>query len=127
MLSKVPLELLLAEQLKVFNVLHVHVPGRTRMHGQREERWEGTGVFALTNFQSSVIQRKPLICGDLEERERSGRIHKRDELKGITVSRAGRKGNERARTAICLSCIYLMLCNTPPRIALYKSSVVVSG
>ena len=78
------------------------------MHGQCEGRWERTKVLAPTNFQSSVIQRKPLICGDLEERERSGRVHKRDELKGITVSRAGRKGNEQARTMICLSCIYIM-------------------
>lgn len=30
-------------------------------------------------------------------------------------------------TAICLSAIYLTLCSTPPRIALHRSSVLVSG
>ena len=46
------------------------------------------GVFAPTNFQSSVIQCEPLIRGHLEERERSGWVHKRDKLQGITVSHA---------------------------------------
>jgi hypothetical protein len=39
----------------------------------------------------------------------------------------GFEESRKTRTAICLSCMYRTLCNTPPLIALHRSSVVVSG
>ena len=55
------------------------------------------------------------------------RVEEGDELPKVSLERDQRIKDKGERTAMCLSCMYLMLCSTPPLIALHKSSVVVSG
>jgi len=97
-----------------------------RVHGQGECGWKWTSIYAPTEFELLVVQCQTLVRRCVEESERSCRVYECDEL-GIMDQPPDHERCTKVRTALCLSCMYRMLCNTPPRIELHKSSVVVSG
>lgn len=71
-LSKVPLQPLLAEGLEVLNVPDVNVPRRTRVDSKRKRGRKGARVLAPADLKAAVVEREALVRGHLEERERRG-------------------------------------------------------
>lgn len=126
-LAKVALELVLVEDFKVLHVADVDVASRTGVDGHSESGGDGTWVLAPSDLETTVVQDETLERGDLVKRESGTGVDKRDELRPIENQPRSKANKSRRLTAICLSCMYRTLCNIPPRIALHRSSVDVSG
>jgi hypothetical protein len=126
--AKVAFQLFLRERLKVFDVADVHVSRRTRVYSQSKLGRERAGVLSPSELQPTIVECQSLIGRGMEECKSRGRVDKRYKLmykygKSAAMPRAATK----KRTAMCLSCMYRMLCSTPPLIELQRSSAVVSG
>jgi hypothetical protein len=126
--AKVALQLFLRERLKVFDVADVHVPRRTGVYGQGEWGRERAGVLTPSELEPTIVECQSLIGRGMEECESRGRVDKRYKLMyKYGKSAAMPRAETNKRTAMCLSCMYRMLCSTPPLMELHRSSVVVSG
>ena len=127
-LAEISLQLLLAICVKVFNVPDVNVSCGSGVDRERKCRRERSRVLTPSDLQSPVVQSQPLVRSDLEERQSGRWINECDKLGRRLNDQYNRLRFSRWQlTAICLSCMYLKLCNTPPRIELQRSSAVVSG
>jgi hypothetical protein len=125
---KVALEPLLGEEFKVFDVADVNVTRSSGVNGECYSGGKRARVLSPSHFETTVVESQALECRHLIESERSGRIDKHYELGDVSQpSQAPEMHPSRWLTAICLSCMYRMLCNIPPLIELQRSSVVVSG
>jgi len=126
-LAKVPLQPLLTEGVEVLNIPDIHVPRCTRVDGERESWREWARVLTPADLQPTVVKGQALVGSDLVERHSSSRVDEGNELSKPPSGRVQGMEIGGIHTAMCLSCMYLMLCNTPPLIALHRSSAVVSG
>ena len=97
------------------------------MDRECESRGKQTRVLTLPNLQSTVVEGQTLEGSNLVEGYGGSRVDEGNELSKLTLERDQGIKDKREHTVMCLSCMYLMLCNTPPLMALHKSSVVVSG
>ena len=78
--TEVPLQLLLVERIKVFDVANVDVPCRARVHRKRQSRWQRARVLAPADLQPAVVESETLIRSDLEEGESRRRVDEGHEL-----------------------------------------------
>lgn len=79
-LSKVALQLLVAERFEVFNVADVDIPSSARVHCKGQRRRKGSSVLAPSDFETTVVESHALVGSHLEEGESSGWVNKGDEL-----------------------------------------------
>lgn len=84
--AKVPLELILVEDLEIFDVSDVHVPRSTVGDRHAERRADWAWVLAPTDLEATVVEGQALVSSHLIESEGSVGVHKRDELSRKTVS-----------------------------------------
>ena len=99
------------------------------MYGQGERGGERTGVLTPSELEPTIVKCQSLIGRGMEECKSRGRVDERYKLmyKSGKLTAIPKELQQKKRTAMCLSCMYRMLCSTPPLMALQRSSVVVSG